>query len=172
MIAARLLTETEARAHDRRRAFHEKIAAHAAALAAPKEPPAPAAIEPEVVAAETDPPATPMSSREWFWPVEAEAFPKIRKIQEVVGRYYGVTRADLMSIRRMKELVRPRHVAIYLAKQLTAESLPAIGRRFGGRDHTTCLYALRKIERLALRDVETAHDVATLVDALTDGVGF
>jgi hypothetical protein len=162
-------TETEMAALKRRREFHGKIAAMAAALTAPIKPPAPvAAIEPEAMPAETDPPAP----CQWFWPAEWLPFQEVRKIQECVGKYYGVTRADLMSERRMKELIRPRHVAIYLAKQLTPLSLPSIGRRFGGRDHTTILHAVRKIEALARLDRELAFEVAVLVDTLTDGKGI
>ena len=73
---------------------------------------------------------------------------KIEEIQRIVARQYNVSRADLLSSRRTANVVRPRQVAMYLAKQLTLRSLPEIGRRFGGRDHTTVLHAVRKIENL------------------------
>src|SRR5947208_9463121 len=70
---------------------------------------------------------------------------KIEDIQRVVARQYNVSRADLLSSRRTANVVRPRQVAMYLAKTLTLRSLPEIGRRFGGRDHTTVLHGVRKI---------------------------
>jgi chromosomal replication initiator protein len=77
---------------------------------------------------------------------------RIEDIQRVVARQYNVSRADLLSSRRTANVVRPRQVAMYLAKILTLRSLPEIGRRFGGRDHTTVLHAVRKIETLAGND--------------------
>ena len=72
---------------------------------------------------------------------------RIEDIQRVVARQYNVSRSDLLCSRRTANIVRPRQVAMYLAKILTLRSLPEIGRRFGGRDHTTVLYAVRKIGR-------------------------
>jgi len=77
---------------------------------------------------------------------------KIEDIQRVVARQYNVSRSDLLSSRRTANVVRPRQVAMYLAKTLTLRSLPEIGRRFGGRDHTTVLHAVRKIEALVGKD--------------------
>lgn len=71
---------------------------------------------------------------------------KIEDILKVVSRHYGVSRADLLSQRRHRSVVWPRQIGMYLAKQMTSRSLPEIGRRFGGRDHTTVLHAIRKIE--------------------------
>jgi chromosomal replication initiator protein len=71
---------------------------------------------------------------------------KIEDILRVVSRHYGVSRGDLLSERRHRSVVFPRQIGMYLAKQLTARSLPEIGRRFGDRDHTTVLHAVRKIE--------------------------
>ena len=73
---------------------------------------------------------------------------KIEDIQKLVASHYSVTRADILSSRRTAIVVKPRQVAMYLAKALTLRSLPEIGRRFGGRDHTTVLHAVRKIEGL------------------------
>src|SRR5262249_18953491 len=81
---------------------------------------------------------------------------KIEDIQRVVARQYNVSRADLLSSRRTANVVRPRQVAMYLAKTLTLRSLPEIGRRFGGRDHTTVLHAVRKIENLVTTDTALA----------------
>jgi chromosomal replication initiator protein len=79
---------------------------------------------------------------------------KIEDIQKLVASHYSVTRADILSSRRTAIVVKPRQVAMYLAKALTLRSLPEIGRRFGGRDHTTVLHAVRKIE--GLRAANTA----------------
>lgn len=87
---------------------------------------------------------------------------KIEDIQRVVARQYNVSRADLLSSRRTANVVRPRQVAMYLAKTLTLRSLPEIGRRFGGRDHTTVLHAVRKIENLVNNDTALAEEIELL----------
>jgi chromosomal replication initiator protein len=87
---------------------------------------------------------------------------KIEDIQRVVARQYNVSRADLLSSRRTANVVRPRQVAMYLAKTLTLRSLPEIGRRFGGRDHTTVLHAVRKIEGLVGNDAMLADEIEVL----------
>jgi len=76
----------------------------------------------------------------------------IDDIQKLVASHFNVSRADILSSRRSANVVRPRQVAMYLSKTLTLRSLPEIGRRFGGRDHTTVLHAVRKIEDLASKD--------------------
>jgi chromosomal replication initiator protein len=93
---------------------------------------------------------------------------KIEDIQRVVARQYNVTRADLLSSRRTANVVRPRQVAMYLAKTLTLRSLPEIGRRFGGRDHTTVLHAVRKIESLVSTDTALADEIELLKRQLQD----
>lgn len=87
---------------------------------------------------------------------------KIEDIQRVVARQYNVSRSDLLSSRRTANVVRPRQVAMYLAKTLTLRSLPEIGRRFGGRDHTTVLHAVRKIEALVAKDTSLSEEVESL----------
>jgi chromosomal replication initiator protein len=87
---------------------------------------------------------------------------KIEDIQRIVARQYNVSRADLLSSRRTANVVRPRQIAMYLAKALTLRSLPEIGRRFGGRDHTTVLHAVRKIETLASNDATLAEEIELL----------
>jgi chromosomal replication initiator protein len=87
---------------------------------------------------------------------------KIEEIQRIVARQYNVSRADLLSSRRTANVVRPRQVAMYLAKTLTLRSLPEIGRRFGGRDHTTVLHAVRKIENLVGNDAALADEIELL----------
>ncbi|AVT74064.1 chromosomal replication initiator protein DnaA [Rhodopseudomonas palustris] len=87
---------------------------------------------------------------------------KIEDIQRIVARQYNVSRSDLLSSRRTANVVRPRQVAMYLAKTLTLRSLPEIGRRFGGRDHTTVLHAVRKIEGLVSKDTTLSDEVESL----------
>jgi chromosomal replication initiator protein len=87
---------------------------------------------------------------------------KIEEIQRIVARQYNVSRADLLSSRRTANVVRPRQIAMFLAKTLTLRSLPEIGRRFGGRDHTTVLHAVRKIENLVHNDTSLAEEIELL----------
>ena len=87
---------------------------------------------------------------------------KIEDIQRIVARQYNVSRADLLSSRRTANVVRPRQIAMFLAKTLTLRSLPEIGRRFGGRDHTTVLHAVRKIENLVHSDTALAEEIELL----------
>jgi chromosomal replication initiator protein len=88
---------------------------------------------------------------------------KIEDILKVVGRHFNVARTDLLSPRRARTVVVPRQIGMYLAKKLTARSLPEIGRRFGGRDHSTVLHAVRKIEELVKTDDRLAREVALLI---------
>jgi chromosomal replication initiator protein len=87
---------------------------------------------------------------------------KIEDIQRIVSRHYNVSKADLLSARRTRTIVRPRQIAMYLAKMLTPRSLPEIGRRFGGRDHTTVLHAVRKIEGMIEGDRTLADEIELL----------
>lgn len=87
---------------------------------------------------------------------------RIEDIQRVVARHYNVSKADLLSSRRTRTIVRPRQIAMYLAKILTPRSLPEIGRRFGGRDHTTVLHAVRKIEGMIDGDRTLAEEIELL----------
>jgi chromosomal replication initiator protein len=87
---------------------------------------------------------------------------RVEDILRIVAKHYGVTRADLLSSRRTANVVRPRQIAMYLAKTLTLRSLPEIGRRFGGRDHTTVLHAVRKIEGLVSGDKVLAEEIEVL----------
>ena len=86
----------------------------------------------------------------------------IDEIQKRVAEHYTIKVADMHSARRSRSVARPRQVAMYLAKQLTARSLPEIGRKFGGRDHTTVMHAVRKIEELCGSDHAFAEDVLLL----------
>jgi chromosomal replication initiator protein len=86
----------------------------------------------------------------------------IEEIQRRVAEHYGIRIADMHSARRARAVARPRQVAMYLAKQLTPRSLPEIGRKFGGRDHTTVMYAIRKIEDLRTTEPLLSDDIETL----------
>ncbi len=90
----------------------------------------------------------------------------IDEIQRKVADYYALKMADLLSARRAREVARPRQVAMYLAKKLTPRSLPEIGRRFGGRDHTTVMHAVKRIEALRAADSELNNDVVHLTRLL------
>jgi chromosomal replication initiator protein len=93
---------------------------------------------------------------------------KIEDIQKLVASHYSVTRADILSSRRTATVVKPRQIAMYLAKTLTLRSLPEIGRRFGGRDHTTVLHAVRKIEGLSHADRSLNDELELLKRMLQD----
>ena len=93
---------------------------------------------------------------------------KIEDIQKLVATHYNVSRADILSSRRTANVVRPRQIAMYLSKVLTLRSLPEIGRRFGGRDHTTVLHAVRKIEGLTGSDRTLSEEVELLKRMLLD----
>lgn len=91
----------------------------------------------------------------------------IDEIQRKVAEHYNLRLTDMHSARRARNVARPRQVAMFLAKQLTARSLPEIGRKFGGRDHTTVMHAVRKVEELMDADAQIAQDVEILRRALT-----
>lgn len=90
----------------------------------------------------------------------------IDEIQKRVSDHFKIRQAEMVSARRARAVARPRQIAMYLAKQLTPRSLPEIGRRFGGRDHTTVIHAVKQIERLRAADSEIDADVRTLMRAL------
>lgn len=86
----------------------------------------------------------------------------IEEIQKKVAEHFNIRLADMHSARRARQVARPRQVAMYLAKQLTSRSLPEIGRKFGGRDHTTVMHAVKKIEELRNADTGFAEDIELL----------
>jgi chromosomal replication initiator protein len=87
---------------------------------------------------------------------------RIEDILRIVSRHYKVPRNDLLSSRRSRDVVRPRQIAMFLAKALTSRSLPEIGRRFGGRDHTTVLHSVRKVEQMIKDDGDLAQEIELL----------
>jgi chromosomal replication initiator protein len=116
-------------------------------------------IPPEAMPAETDPP-----SPNWFVVLASEPkrsdYPSIRDIQKEVCKYYDVKLIDMLSGRRSAWIAMPRQVAYFLSKELTLHSLPQIGRRFGGRDHSSVHHGVAKIKLLCPRDAVLAHDIA------------
>ncbi|WP_235679146.1 chromosomal replication initiator protein DnaA [Aquibium microcysteis] len=93
---------------------------------------------------------------------------RIEDIQRIVARHYNVSKTELLSNRRTRTIVKPRQVAMYLAKVMTPRSLPEIGRRFGGRDHTTVLHAVRKIETLSGTDEKLEQELELLRRLIND----
>ena len=87
---------------------------------------------------------------------------RIEDILRIVSRHYKVPRNELLSSRRSRDVVRPRQIAMYLAKSLTSRSLPEIGRRFGGRDHTTVLHSVRKVEQMMKDDADLTQEIELL----------
>jgi len=90
----------------------------------------------------------------------------VEEIQRKVSEHYNIRLSDLIGPKRVRTFARPRQVAMYLSKQLTSRSLPEIGRRFGGRDHTTVMHGVRKIEELMQQDSQIADDLEMLRRAL------
>ncbi len=90
----------------------------------------------------------------------------VESIQKTVADYFKLKVADLFSKKRTRQVVRPRQIAMWLAKNLTSQSYPSIGEAFGGRDHTTVLHAVRAIETLRSKDNELNHDVHVLLQVL------
>ena len=86
----------------------------------------------------------------------------IEEIQRKVAEHYNIRLSDMIGPKRVRTLARPRQIAMYLAKQMTSRSLPEIGRRFGGRDHTTIMHGVRKIEELRAQDRGLAEDIDLL----------
>ena len=86
----------------------------------------------------------------------------IDEIQRKVSEHYNIRLSDMIGPRRMRTLARPRQIAMYLSKQLTSRSLPEIGRSFGGRDHTTVMHGVRKIEELKMLDSQISDDLELL----------
>ena len=86
----------------------------------------------------------------------------IEEIQRKVSEHFNIRLADMIGPKRVRTIARPRQVAMYLAKTMTTRSLPEIGRRFGGRDHTTIMHGIRKVEELMSTDSQLAEDINLL----------
>lgn len=143
------------------------------AVIEPQAPIVPANPDEEWIERQKKNPMPPTFKEPWFHIVgESEApepkRPRIEQIQMAVAHHYGVSRTDILSARRPANIVRPRQVAMFLAKELTLRSLPEIGRKFG-RDHTTALHAIRKIKRLVSQDFQLSATVDAIKASLTEG---
>lgn len=92
-------------------------------------------------------------------PVRSEKRVTVDDIQKATAAYFDIAVDDILSKRRTKTVVRPRHIAMYLAKTMTTRSLPDIGRRFGGRDHSTVIHAVNKVSTSLTEDAALAEDV-------------
>ncbi len=86
----------------------------------------------------------------------------IEEIQRKVSEHYNIRLSDMIGPKRVRTIARPRQIAMFLAKELTTRSLPEIGRRFGGRDHTTIIHGVRKVEQLKSADSQIAEDIELL----------
>jgi hypothetical protein len=102
-----------------------------------------------------------------FNDIQLRRAPNMRIIKEVVCKAYKISMVDMLSQRRTAQIVRSRQIAMYVCKIKTMKSLPEIGRAFGGKDHTTVLHAVRKIEDMRLRDIEFDIEISSLLRALT-----
>lgn len=92
----------------------------------------------------------------------------VEEIQRKVSEHYNIRLSDMIGPKRVRNYARPRQMAMYLAKHMTNRSLPEIGRRFGGRDHTTIMHGVRKIEELKSLDSQIADDIELLRRALEE----
>lgn len=90
----------------------------------------------------------------------------VEEIQRKVSEHYNIRLSDMIGPKRLRSYARPRQVAMYLCKKMTSRSLPEIGRRFGGRDHTTVMHGVRRIEELKQQDGQIAEDLELLRRAL------
>jgi len=86
----------------------------------------------------------------------------VEEIQRKVSDHYNIRLSDMIGPKRLRAFARPRQVAMYLCKQMTSRSLPEIGRRFGGRDHTTVMHGVKRIEELRIQDAQIADDLELL----------
>ncbi|WP_299619336.1 chromosomal replication initiator protein DnaA [uncultured Tateyamaria sp.] len=90
----------------------------------------------------------------------------VEEIQRKVSEHYNIRLSDMIGPKRLRSYARPRQVAMYLCKRMTSRSLPEIGRRFGGRDHTTVMHGVKRIEELKVSDGQIAEDLELLRRAL------
>lgn len=96
--------------------------------------------------------------------------PRIKEIQAAVCAQFAIRMTDMVSARRGRDVARPRQVAMYLCREITPHSLPAIGRHFGGRDHTTVMHAIDTVKKLATADPDFGARVVEIRQHLTGGV--
>lgn len=153
-------------APQRHELFHRDIMAKAAALTAPKPFPTWESVAPAPLPEAELPsmPAPEFYKECWFQIDGVSPCKKLTmmQIKQTVCRHFGVSHEDMVSARRSGYIIRPRQVAMYLCKELTPFSLPMIGRAFGGRDHTTALHAVRRIQAFIRIEPDLASSVAGL----------
>lgn len=170
MHATTELTPTQLESHERSERFRQAIAKRAAEISpeaqlrALMQVPPPKPKPPKPVELLPVPNAAIADAAEFAFLASWKH--EIRHIIEVVARDFNVTMADMLSSRRDQKSVLPRHVAMYLCKEVTLRTLPDIGRRFGGKDHTTILHAVKKIGRLITQDAELAGRIEKIKAAL------
>jgi hypothetical protein len=166
------MTPTQRLARQRRRAFRESIEAHAVL----QKPSADRPVGIKGHEVQTPQPfeviakPLPRFVPSMVWPAIPPALgadPTIRQIQKEVVKHYDIELADMTSDRRTWDVSHPRQVAMYLAKTLTKHSLPYIGRRFGGRDHTNVLHGVRKVAKHLETGSQIARDVESILIQLT-----
>lgn len=114
--------------------------------------------------------------RMWFYDLvnftpRAPSRLTIAMVLDAVSNHYALSKTEIISARRTFDIVRPRQVAYYLAKKLTGRTLQEIGRRLGGRDHTSCLSGIRKIEKLRQSDEKLEADLHAIAAALGGSLG-
>jgi hypothetical protein len=169
-------TPTQRQAAERRRAFHASIAARAAARMQAPAPvefkvvvaaPAPTQELPaQAFPAEPDPPA-PGSWRPWFWMAGGDfPFNSIDVIQRLVCDRFRISLVQINGPIRVRQFVRPRQIAMFICHRVAQKSYPEIARRFGNRDHTTALAAVRRVSTLMSEDLEFAETVNELIGAV------
>lgn len=90
----------------------------------------------------------------------------VEKVQKVVAKYFGIKQSAMRSKTRTKDIAYPRQIAMYLSRELTGESLPEIGRLFGGKDHTTILYACKKMQKLLKTDISLKKNIEMLQESI------
>lgn len=158
-------TPSQLAAMEQRKSFRATIAARAAPQR-PESAAKPAGIKGWEVPDRPSIPTSPMKIT--FDTAAAFTIPEhpINRIIRIVAPRYYVTPFDIRSDRRTKDVVMPRQISMWLARYTTKYSLPEIGRRFGGRDHTTVMHAVRKIDRMMVADPAFAEEVHCLRDLL------
>lgn len=109
----------------------------------------------------------PLLEFEVAFRMKRKTTPTTDDIQKVVCTHYGISKVDMVSERKTREVILPRQIAIYLAKAMTGRSLPEVGRRFGGRDHTTVLHAVKKIQKMVEENPEFAAKVRKIQGQLS-----
>lgn len=107
-----------------------------------------------------------------FWPILEKPMPSLKLILQCVSHHLNVGKIDIISQRRTLNLTYPRHLCYWLMRSMTTNTLPAIGRFLGGRDHTTILHGCRKINALVLSgDKKVMHDIASIKRIIESSLG-